>query len=149
MKLAPITLTESAYTSLKDWEAAAKTNGFSITKDNKTGTYHAWDHTSHKGSFRAPIGKGELSEPKSSDLKLDELSQAARQRYIAAANRSRTLATDEYMRTGQLDSRTANKMGRRAEITMKAANKQSKVENTAVGETTDCFTDLINIAAKL
>ena len=63
MKLTSIiTLNEGAYTKLAEWEAAAKKLGYTVTKDNKTGTYHAWDKTSHKGRFNAPTGKGSLTE---------------------------------------------------------------------------------------
>jgi hypothetical protein len=38
--------------SLADWEDRMKKLGYKITKDNKTGTYHAWQGTTHKGSHR-------------------------------------------------------------------------------------------------
>ena len=38
--------------SLEDWENRMKKLGYKITKDNKTGTYHAWQGTTHKGSHR-------------------------------------------------------------------------------------------------
>ena len=63
MKLTSIiALNEGAYSKLAEWEAAAKKLGYTVTKDNKSGTYHAWDKTSHKGRFSAPTGKGSLTE---------------------------------------------------------------------------------------
>jgi len=38
--------------SLNSWEAEMKKQGFEITKDNKTGTYHAWQGKDHKSSYR-------------------------------------------------------------------------------------------------
>ena len=38
--------------SLEAWETRMKKLGYKITKDNKTGTYHAWQGTTHKGSHR-------------------------------------------------------------------------------------------------
>jgi hypothetical protein len=38
--------------SLQDWEARMKKLGCDITKDNKTGTYHAWHGTEHTSSYR-------------------------------------------------------------------------------------------------
>ena len=38
--------------SLSDWETRMKKLGYKITKDNKSGTYHAWDGTTHKGSHK-------------------------------------------------------------------------------------------------
>jgi hypothetical protein len=45
-------LQEQNKESLSDWEKSMRDKGYKITKDNKTGTYHAWDGTSHIGSFR-------------------------------------------------------------------------------------------------
>lgn len=41
--------------SLADWAADMESKGYKITKDNKTATYHAWDGTTHKGSFKAGV----------------------------------------------------------------------------------------------
>jgi hypothetical protein len=38
--------------SLADWADRMEKLGYKITKDNKTGTYHAWQGTTHKGSHR-------------------------------------------------------------------------------------------------
>lgn len=63
MKLNSIlTLNEGTYSKLAEWEAAAKKLGYTVTKDNKSGTYHAWDGTAHKGQFTAPTSKGYLTE---------------------------------------------------------------------------------------
>lgn len=58
------TLTElaSGVSTLASWEEKAKQLGYKITKDNKTGTYHAWAGTTHKGSFKAGSGKGSVQE---------------------------------------------------------------------------------------
>jgi hypothetical protein len=55
-------LNESTHPTLAAWEEAAKKAGYKVTKDNKSGTYHAWDGTSHKGSFKAGSDKGTLAE---------------------------------------------------------------------------------------
>jgi len=63
MKLSTVlTLNEGTYPSLTAWEEAAKKAGYKVTKDNKSGTYHAWDGTTNKGSFKAGSGKGSLTE---------------------------------------------------------------------------------------
>lgn len=63
MKLTSIlALNEGAYSKLAEWEDVVKKLGYTVTKDNKSGTYHAWDGTSHKGRFTTPTGKGSLTE---------------------------------------------------------------------------------------
>jgi hypothetical protein len=63
MKLTSLlTLNEGDYSKLAEWETAAKKLGYTVTKDNKTGTYHAWDGTTNKGSFKAGSGSGKLTE---------------------------------------------------------------------------------------
>jgi hypothetical protein len=54
---------------------------------------------------------------------INELSPATHQRYIAAANRSRQAATDEMMSKDGFDPKLADKMGNRAERTIKSINK--------------------------
>ena len=48
--------------SLSDWETRMKKLGYKITKDNKSGTYHAWDGTTHKGSHKTQ-GVAEAGSP--------------------------------------------------------------------------------------
>lgn len=65
MKLSAV-LTEAGKTvthaTLAAWEDQAKKVGYKVTKDNKSGTYHAWDGTTHKGSFKAGSAAGTLTE---------------------------------------------------------------------------------------
>jgi len=55
--------------SLEDWETRMKKLGCVITKDNKTGTYHAWHGTEHTSSYRT---HGE-NEEKSADKFKDQM----------------------------------------------------------------------------
>ena len=55
--------------NLQDWETRMKKLGCDITKDNKTGTYHAWHGKDHKGSYRT---QGE-NEEKSAHVFKDQM----------------------------------------------------------------------------
>lgn len=57
--------------SLAEWEAEMKAKGYTVTKDNKTATYHAWDGTTHKSSYRAGVTEGSI--PFIAELMKDKL----------------------------------------------------------------------------
>jgi len=52
--------------SLEDWETRMKKFGCDITKDNKTGTYHAWHGKEHTSSYRT---QGENEEKSAHEFK--------------------------------------------------------------------------------
>jgi len=64
--------------SLEDWETRMKKLGCDITKDNKTGTYHAWHDKEHTSSYRT---HGE-NEEKSAD-KFKEQMPDSKEEYSA------------------------------------------------------------------
>jgi hypothetical protein len=68
---------------------------------------------------------------------VDELSSATLKSYVPKANRSREKATDDMRKQGGYDAKVDDKMGRRAEFTMKAANKlnQPVKEDASAGGT--------------
>jgi hypothetical protein len=99
-------------------DRAARKNGY---KDmyayyNELKQQHADDQAYEKDNFN-PYGEsvGESEQ-------VDELSQGTLQSYVPKANRSREKATDDMQQKGW-DAKTDDKMGRRAEFTMKAQNK--------------------------
>jgi hypothetical protein len=68
---------------------------------------------------------------------VDELSSATLKAYVPKANRSREKATDDMMNKGGYDPKVDDKMGRRAEYTMKAQNKMAQpVKEDATGGST-------------
>jgi hypothetical protein len=62
------------------------------------------------------------------DEQVNELSTDTMKRYMGAANKSRTDATTKFNQTGNIDPKTMDKMGNRAERTMKTANKVKAAE---------------------
>ena len=80
----------------------------------KNGYKDVYDYYNHFGD---DLGYAESVE------QVDELSSATLNAYIPKANRSREKATDDMRSQGTYDPKVDDKMGRRAEFTMKAKNK--------------------------
>lgn len=75
--------------------------------------------TPHKHPFDGKLVGEEVDEVE----QIDELSPAAMQRYIKAANQSRANATTDAQQSGVYDPTVVDKMDNRAHSTIKAANK--------------------------
>jgi hypothetical protein len=81
-------------------------------------------------SVQAELSKSGFQDM-SGDLgegQIDEYSIGAHQRYQAAANRSREAATDKANQTNVFDPKVVDKMGNRAERTIKSMNKVQRMQ---------------------
>jgi hypothetical protein len=83
--------------------------------------HNAWERM-HKRKQGLKRANGE----KTNEEQVDELSVGTLKSYVPKANRSREKATDDMMHDGGYDAKVDDKMGRRAEFTMKANNKINK-----------------------
>jgi hypothetical protein len=113
------------YDDFIEWRLAAKKNNC-MTKRIADGHYQAFDQNDKQvGEWTEDTSEGWL-DCGTTDLDeelVNELSPAAHQRYVSAANKSRSEVTDKMRERGIFDPEIDRKMGNRAERTMKSINK--------------------------
>lgn len=76
--------------SLSDWEEKHKKMGYAITRDKKTGNYHAWQGTKHISTYQTAdkIAKMKKEDVEVEGQQLDELKKSTLLRYSTKANKS-------------------------------------------------------------
>ena len=84
--------------SLEDWETRMKKLGCVITKDNKTGTYHAWHGTEHTSSYRTHGENEEKSADKFKDQMPDSKEEYSAHDYAKHENEEYSSAENEERR---------------------------------------------------
>jgi hypothetical protein len=97
-------------------------------------------------SVQAELSKNGFQDM-SGDLgesQIDELSPAVHTRYQAAANRSREAATDDMNKNNVFDPKVVDKMGNRAERTVKSMNKVQRMQQADESSLGADFMDMIS-----